>query len=519
MKKLKEILFKSKIDGYLVFLFFSITTFSFLYFTGTLNSGYHLIDDHGILAISNSIKETSYWETLVSFVQNDFNIRFRPLYYPYYITVIKIFGPNFIALSVFGGVFASFIFSFFYFALRKMSYSVLESFIFVFFVFLGHQSAIWWRLGTNEPIGMFFFGLSFLFLAKGFNEKDNVKNNILFTVFLILSSLCKESFIVVIPALVLFKLLMEKKLFIISLKESIKRNWLPLLSLPIMFIELAIIKFAVGTNKIGYAGVPSTYLEFFEGIKNILLSKESLLYLIVLVIILLIIFFISFIFTSKERGKNLLSVTKSLFPTICFALLIILPNIAMHAKSGMVERYLVPTTIGFALLSVGLIKNVKQLILKIIMIIFSFSFLVLFFNNAKVDADNFALEGKKTKVLFSQIKENLDVDSKILLVVDPVDRFEVSYSIKTYLEFFKFTNMYGYPIMREYSSDFENSLKEGWFSWFEGKMLVDMQDMPDAIIIFDTHQEESFFNGNPSLSGKYINVLEENPSSLLYILK
>lgn len=203
MKKYIDRMMSLKIsDRWIVVLFF-VGIFSFLYFTGTLTSGYHFIDDHSMISMKTSLDNSgSFLKTSLEYAKNDFNIRFRPIFSIFYIFEVQIFGVNFFALSIFTGIMALFSFSFFYAGMRKLGQGWLLSIIFVLLMFLGPQSAIWWRLGTNETIAMFFLGLCFLFMAKCLDGEKYAANNILFVIFLSITSLCKESFIIIIPAFV-----------------------------------------------------------------------------------------------------------------------------------------------------------------------------------------------------------------------------------------------------------------------------------------------------------------------------
>jgi hypothetical protein len=251
--------------------------------------------------------------------------------------MVKIFSLNFFSLSIFVGVLALFSFSFFYFGARRLGYSITQSFLFVLLMFVGSQASIWWRLGTNETIGIFFLGLSFLFMTKCLDLKYYRINNILFIIFLIITSLCKESFIIVIPAFIIYKIWNEKVFFNIKIRESIINNWLSILPAIIVFIELWIIKFVIGTNQIGYAGLTSSFAEFINGIKNIILNPASLLVWIKLLMLLIPIYLVSFLFIKENKKTLLLQSLKTLSVCFCFAMLIILPSIIMHAKSGMVD--------------------------------------------------------------------------------------------------------------------------------------------------------------------------------------
>lgn len=505
------------LDSYVIGLFLVII-FSFLYFTGTLTSGYHFIDDHSMISMQMSLNDGSFFETAYAYIKNDFNIRFRPLFYLYYVSEIQVFGLNFLVLSIFTGTLAACSFSFFYFGVRKLKFSVVESFLFVLLAFGGSQMAIWWRLGTNETIGIFFLGLAFLFMAKCVNKEKYKSNNIIFAVLLIVTSLCKESFIITIPAFVVFKIWNEKNVFEITFKESMKNNYLLILPIVAMFIELVIIKFAVGTNKIGYAGVTSSVSEFVMGIKNILFNPMSLYLWIKFVGVLILTYVVSLI-TLKEKKEEKIKSIKYFLVYLCFFVLLVLPNVFMHAKSGMVERYLLPTTIGCAFLSIGIIGSVKHSILRGVMIMATVFFILISFGTSRTNAIIFANEGKQSNVLLKSIRNESKKEDNILLVVDPVNRFEVSYSIKTYLAYYGFNNLYAYPIIRDYDTEFEKSLKNQWFDWFREKKINDIKNKPKVIIIFDKEHSDRFFLESNLDEDDYENIAKKDYPYKIYSIK
>lgn len=508
----------NKID-YLVIFIFLISIFYFFYFTGTLTSGYHFTDDHKMIDIENSLTDSTLIHTVIDYVKDDLNIRFRPGYYLYYILMVKIFSLNFFSLSIFVGVLALFSFSFFYFGARRLGYSITQSFLFVLLMFVGSQASIWWRLGTNETIGIFFLGLSFLFMTKCLDLKYYRINNILFIIFLIITSLCKESFIIVIPAFIIYKIWNEKVFFNIKIRESIINNWLSILPAIIVFIELWIIKFVIGTNQIGYAGLTSSFAEFINGIKNIILNPASLLVWIKLLMLLIPIYLVSFLFIKENKKTLLLQSLKTLSVCFCFAMLIILPSIIMHAKSGMVERYLLPATFGLAFLVISIIQNTQQKFFKLIIIFITCIFVILSFNIAKTNAVTFTIYGRQASLFLSQVRNNSEPQSNILLVIDPVNRYEFSYSLKTYLSYYGLNNLYGYPMMHEYTSSFEKGLRDGWLGWFKDKNLEDIKDKPDLIIIFDKDQTRDFFSQDKVLESDYKNILPESSPQELYLKK
>lgn len=519
IKKLPLKICELRMQDYAVVISFFVGVFLFLYLTGALTSGYHFIDDHGMISIRTNLIDSSYLETVATYTKNDFLIRFRPIYYSYYVSIIEIFGTDFLKISIFVGVLASFSLTIFYIGMRKLKYPLFYSLLFILLVFMGSQMAIWWRLGTNETIGIFFLGLSFLFMSQCLERHKYKLKNALFVSFLIITSLCKESFIIIIPAFVLFKIWNEKKAFNITTKESFKNNKLLVLPIVIMFVELLIIKFVVGTNNTGYAGTTSSWVEFVIGVKNIIINPNSLRYWVGLMGVLLMLYIASFFFTTGKKWRKFNKSLNSLLLYVVFSIMIIVPQILMHAKSGMTERYLLPTTFGLAFLAIGIMQNTKQKIFKVFMMFAICIFIVISFNTAKTDAILFTESGKDANSLLSVVKDKSNVESKILLVADPVDRFEVSYSIKTYLSFYGFNNLYAQPVMKEYNSDSEIGLKKQWDIWFDGKKLKDIKASPDLIIIFDKVQTENFFSQSGVIKSEYENVFPDSESHAVYLKK
>lgn len=492
-----------------------IGVFSFLFFTGTLNSGYHFVDDHEMLSIESGLKNSSFWDVSSGWVKSSLHARFRPMYYFHRVFEMKIFGPNFPALALYTALLAALTFALFWQGAKKMKFSNIEALFFIALTFIGVQSSIWWRLGPAETIGMVFLGFSFFFLAKAGERKKYFQNSILFIVFLLLASFCKESFVVVIPAFTIYKVWYEKKVFAISAKESIRNNLILLIPLIVMLVEFWAIVFRIGTNDIGYAGMTSSIRDFFDGVKNIFYSPNSLLNWINLLRVLVPAYLISFLFVENKK-QDFIQSLNLLFPYLLFSLLIVLPNIFMYAKSGMIERYLLPTTLGLAFLAVGFWKNTKGIIFKSLAVLAILIFLITSFNVAKTNAVLFAIDGKTTNALLSAVTKNSNPNSKILLVVDPVVRYEVSWSLKTYLSSHGFENVFGYPIMGVYVSDFQLGLRDQWIKWFENRNLKDMKKKPDVIVFIDKIQSDIFFNQSDITQSKYKNVLDNNSSYAVY---
>lgn len=512
LKKISGLLF----ERVSVFIFFCVSFFSFLFFTGTLASGYHFIDDHTMISIQNALYENGLLQTVEGYIKNDLSIRFRPLYFVYYVFEVQLIGLNFLGLSIFTAFLGIFSFFFFYVGMRRLRHSIWESITFVFLVFLGPQLAVWWRLGTNETVGMFFLGLSFLYMAKCDVGKRYNLYNFFFIFFLSVASLCKESFIMIIPAFVVYKILREKKLLSISFLQSCKKNSASFFLIILMIVELGIIQFFVGTNRIGYAGLTDSLSDFIKGVENIFFGEESLLNWVIFLWIL-VAGYIMLLFFRNERREVLWTDWQEFFPYICFFCLIVFPNVFMYAKSGMIERYLLPTTVGMSFLAIGIIRLMRVSFFRGVLFLCTVVFLFLSFGVAKKNAIYFYDQGLATNSVLSEIREQAGKDSQIVFVADPVDRFEVSDSLREYLSFYGIRNLYAYPMMRVYTMDFERGLLAEWEKWFEEKKFEDMKGDPDMILFIDEKDVDKFFEKSGVLKRGYIKEEGVKSPYVLYI--
>lgn len=340
----------------LVYIFVGIFLFwfSIFFFSGSLSSGYHFTDDHQILEINQKLSssDNNIIEVYKRMIINDFKSRFRPLFYLHKILETKLFGVNYLSWSIYTGMLAVLTSFFLYLFARIIGFSHPESFVFSILSFLGKQSEIWWRLGTNETIGSFFMSLSVLFMGLSvYSKRQRKLYEILFVVLAIVMSLCKESFILLIPAILFWKIWLYKTRNNLRWGDAIKSNITSVMILLFIVIaELLFIKFFVGTTKIGYAGVegfqPMKYvytairLSSYGGIGLILLQSGIL------------VFFVCSISTLKIFFDDFI------YPLVLF-LLIIAPQVILYAKSGFYARYMMPGYWGYFVIIIYLLRFVR----------------------------------------------------------------------------------------------------------------------------------------------------------------
>ena len=493
---LKPHLLNDKIE-IIVIISIIITVFAFLLLSGTLVSGYHFQDDHEIIRIKDDLKTSTVLSVSKKWITEDIHgtRRFRPLYYFHRVIETKIFGSDFLLWSLYTGALACLTMIFFFLAMRNLKYNTGSSIVFMIVAFAGSQMAVWWRLGPNETIGITFFALSFYFMSRSIFGRGNIINNSLFILFLILSSLSKESFIIIIPGVLFFKIYMEKIANNITLRDALQKNILLLVPIIVIVFELAYIVSGVGTIQAFDSGIHSKLIGCYN---CVIILVKTYPYLGFVGCVLLLANFIL---------KN--SIFELKWLPVILALLILIPNIVLYSRGGIWERYLLPSSVGFGFVVASILNGIKSDFLKAKIIIYlsvliSLSPLMLTsYNNAR----KFAEEGAALKSLLGGIRQNYIEGTNVLAVVDPINFYEQSYSLKTYLFLEQQITLYGYPLIKSGHDESYNSLINGWKGYFSGVQYEDLKSLPNLIIFLDTRLVKDFFNITKIDQEKYSQVL------------
>jgi hypothetical protein len=474
-----------------------LSVFLFLFISGTINSGYHFVDDHEVIKIKSDLKTSSFIAVTRNWVKADLNInsRFRPLYYIHRVIETRLLGSDFFLWSLYSGILCCLALIFFYLGIRKLNYGLVESITFLIIIFIGHQSSVWWRLGYGESLGMVFLGLSFYYMSKSLNKRNYKVYNLLFIFFLILSSLTKESFLIIIPAFIIFKIWNEKTCIWSSLKVSILKNLILLVPLVIFIFELFFIKYHVGTT---YSGLNT---KISNNITSLLFNSLRFVktYLNLLVVGLIILIVCGYIKKLPIRF-NLLA--------LVFSILIIVPNLFLYSKSGLVERYLLPSTFGLGILVMTIIGGIEKdppWFKKMTLIFILISFLP-FIANSYSDAKEFSEEGRSTNKLLSAISTNFVSGAPVMVIVDPVELYEKSVSLKTYLFYEENIDLFGYAFVKDQSDAEYQRYMDGWKSYFIGRRFENLTSAPGLLIFLDKKMIEEFFVRSKLPESKYLQV-------------
>ena len=349
-----------------VFIFFFLFWFSILVGSGSLFSGYHAADDQEIFEIHNDllssnndiVKVTKKWIT------NDISTRFKPLFYPYRVLKTWFFGTNFTLWLTYKGLLAVITSFCLFLFVHKIGFSLLESILFPLLSLLGAQAVVWWSSGINESLSMFLLSLSLVFMAFSiYSEKRRRIYEWFFIMFAILMSLSKENFILMMPALLFWKIWLYREKNAALWSDSIKKNMLPtVVLLLVMFMEFFIIVKWIGTKPFGNAGAG---LDAFKPLSYLIMFKDATLSIstIGLGLILLTGGFLLIICDVKSIKDILPTIVDLLrgllYPLILFAL-VTGPQFVIYSRCGFCTgRYILPIIMGYSGLLIYLLRFLR----------------------------------------------------------------------------------------------------------------------------------------------------------------
>lgn len=447
----------------LAFLAYSLFWFSFIYFSGIADSGFHYTDDFRLILINKGITENGFWNTFWYWFQDDLSIRFRPTYYLCQTLETFFFGIVFSKWQYFHALMAILTSFFFFLFFTSLKFSPFLAFLFPFWGFIGKMTPPWYRLGANEPYGLFFLSIALLFIGKkGISKKP------LYFFFLILSTTSKESFVLLIPSITLFiigsniKIWPKKILFIV-------------ISAIIFIFEISMILLKVGTEEIGYAGISGNTLS------TVLKSNSSLFYASFGPFLLILIIFLAILrWVNKDKIINFSK------ETVYLTLILIgiaLPQVFLYSKSGMYERYLLPGTLAYSLLMLVIAQKILNFYQidkkkKIIIVLLTSLLCYNLYDRIKPlrnEALSYKIGGDLMKAHIKIIKERTTPKSIIAIFADALS-----------IEYLHATNVYSIEVLKrkplyfshhlffkDNSSQYEESIrKETINSWKNSNLYL-----------------------------------------------
>lgn len=344
----------SKKEAVIIWTFFALLVFGVVIGTGTLTSGFHLVDDWEFAKYVDwlTLEHRSLWECLKEAVGYDLTMRFRPLYYINRVLMAAVFGINLTAMSVVKACEIVVTLVALYYCARQMKCNVVYALLFSLTVMVGYQSAVWWKLGPQESYDMMMFAIGFYLLLKWLETGKKWYGLISIAAFFLMS-VYKEPFILLLPFVglyVLYAQMQGRKVTWGNLWAAIRARLPYLLTLGFIFTaEVFLLVFVIGTNNYSYVGLDeSLSLDEYRQAWSMAVHTDLKWYVrfgIVMILILL-----TYWEQVKKLGWELLLTAA-----------IVIPQCISYSKTSMTERYILPCVLGFAFFFVITGCNLKAL--------------------------------------------------------------------------------------------------------------------------------------------------------------
>ena len=328
-------------EAVLVWGFFALLVFGVVSIMGTLNSGFHLVDDWEFAKYVDwmTLEGRSLWECLKEAVGYDLTMRFRPLYYINRVLMAAVFGINLTAMSIIKAAEIVAAFVLLYYCARQMKCNMAYAALFSMTVLVGYQSAVWWKLGPQESYDIMMFALGFYLLLKWLRTGRKWYSFASVGAFFLMS-VYKEPFILTLPFVglyVLYEEMQGRKVTFTNLWDSVKRRLPYLLAIGFLFVaEMVMIVFVIGTNNYSYVGLDES-VTFDQYAQAWSLAAHTDMKWYMRFGVLMGLIFLTYWEQVKKLGWEIL-----------LTLAVILPQCITYSKTSMTERYLLPCVLGFA---------------------------------------------------------------------------------------------------------------------------------------------------------------------------
>lgn len=422
-------------EGLLIWSFFTILVFGVVILTGTITSGFHLVDDWQFAKYVDRIATKSFMVCLTETLKHDFLTRFRPLYYINRVITAAVLGINLTAISTVNAIEIIVAMGCLYYCARCMRCNVVYAVLFALTVMVGYQSAVWWKLGPQESYGMMMFSIGFLLLLNWLRTGKKYQAVLSLLIF-VLTSTYKESFIIMLPFVMLYIVYdgMKGQEVTIPNLWNVVRAKLPYLSVlaVVLIAELYLMVFVVGTNNYSYIGLDSaiTLSQYHDTWSNAFHADLKWY----------VRFGAVFIMIALTYWEQL----KKLMWEILLTLSVIVPQVVIHSKPGITERYILPAVFGFAYFFVIVGCNWKALSGKR-RIVYMLSLLLMLAANGRamlIEANYFAYRGNSVQTMLDttlQYARNGE-DVKVLSCLGP--NTEGNLTMKYWMRLHDYEEMY-----------------------------------------------------------------------------
>ncbi len=305
--------------------------------SGIFNAGFnYFVDDHTLLVIHRSYP--SFYSIIIkpfaALFSNEPQVRFRPIYDVLLRLFTRIYGLDPYIWYLSSLLVAIVTSTTFYLIGRLQEFSKLESIGFASLIIFGQQASTYTRFGTPETTATLFIALAFLFASL---NNDRKIHDYLFIIFALLAALNKEACILMLPALAYFKIWHLSQSKHISFQESWAVNKYNTIFVLCIFLLFVVYIRLAKVNGPGYAGIDEDTLSMAHLFKSLIANGA--------IFGAALIANIGYCITKKDRNQFEIDSGYILIA------LIIIPQLVIYNKTGMLWHYILPGAIGVSLLT------------------------------------------------------------------------------------------------------------------------------------------------------------------------
>lgn len=400
-----------------VFVFFNLVVWGVLLGTGTLTSGYHMVDDHEILkwVYNMRYQDRSLGSLMAEIVKRDLYMRFRPLYYILRVFGAYLFGFDLTTFSVVNGIEIVLSMILLYYCGRNMGASKWSSGLFALTAMIGYQSAVWWKLGPQESLGTMLFALGFWLMLRWLNDQKKIWAAGSLLIFFLMCNY-KESYMLLLPFIGLYivynSVKNDEKLpaFAEIMKRLKGKIWYIIcLILFFAYTALAVVLLVGATQYDGFNIKESLSIRGYIEVFSRSLDGDLKWYKFFTPI------FIGVLLTFWEDFKKM-------WKEILLALAFLVPQFALYAQTGIGERYMLPCTVGYAWFFMAAVFQ-KKFLTGMRKAVYLAGIILLLLANARgmiIEADYFRYRGESVSGMLETLEKLSDEnDIKILSCFRP----------------------------------------------------------------------------------------------------
>ncbi|MBN1257107.1 MAG: hypothetical protein JXA52_05320 [Planctomycetes bacterium] len=492
-----------------VFLAFTALWFCGICTSGALTSGWHFMDDHEIIKFQNQL---TGGKSVTKLIQEEIewksDRRVRPFYPSYRIIKTALLGPHPFRWQIHDGAVAVLTSFFLYLFCRLIGLKLPEAIVFPLLTLLGPQANIYFLLAPTEAEATFFLSLALLFMGLEIHAgKRRTRYQILFILCLFLMILPKETFILMIPAVLLLRVWLTKEhLPEGKWREAIKKNlvtlgiMLGIFIFGIIYLRLTMLNVTTNvTSSFPFAFLPQVATDFL---------KKSDLPILLVSLLLLVWIFLRKQGSAGDRRR----IRSSLLPIMFLSGLIFLPQLLAYTSFGKLIqfRYRLPAILAFTIPNVFLTaslgrvnRNYRRFILILL-----FAYAAYAGQSAYKWARCYTGQGRVFTKMLRELSEGIQEQKQVLIVGDMATHNETVIFLKHWFDGFNSNKeLYLAPLSTaEILKPPYNLKAERWLprltKEYEGRVLAVSTD-PDsfgAVFIFP-QLEELFFQNNPAWVG------------------